>query len=199
MCRVKSDSESPRACRFDLVILAGSAGSLNSLLRVIPWLPRAFPAAVMFIQHLSENKPNLVPQIVSRSTLLDVREVENRDPIVPGTVYIARPGQHVILQDGTFTLTNTPPVNFVRPSIDVLLHSAAVLHERVMVVILSGMGSDGSKGIQTVHAAGGTVLVEDPQQALYAGMPQSAVTTGMVDFVLPLDEIGPTILQLTKL
>ncbi len=197
---MKSANGLPYACRFDLIVLAGSAGSLNSVLRVIPWFPRAFPAAVMLIQHLSENKPNMVPQIVSRRTPLDVREVVDHDPIVPGTLYIARPGWHVTLEDGAFALTDTPPVEFVRPSIDVLLYSAAaVLGERLMAVILSGMGNDGSKGVQSVHAAGGTVLAEDPGQAVYAAMPRCAVTTGMVDFVLPLEEIGPKILQLTKL
>jgi two-component system chemotaxis response regulator CheB len=113
-------------------------------------------------------------------------------------VYIAPPNRHLLVNpDGTMSLSQSDLVHFVRPSADLLFESvAASYRERVIAVVLTGTGSDGSMGVEAVKKMGGTVIAQDAETAEFSGMPNAAIQTGCVDFVLTLDEIGPALVKL---
>jgi len=121
----------------------------------------------------------------------------NDEPIEKSVVYIAPPDRHLLLTDGKTYLTSTAFVHFSRPSIDLLLESvAASMDGKSIGVILTGSGFDGSMGIKAIKEQGGTTIVQDPETAEHNPMPKSAIATGMVDFILPLDDIASAIITL---
>ena len=133
-------------------------------------------------------------------TGLKVKEALHGDKLEAGTVMIAPPNNHLLVnQDGTLTLTQTKLVHFVRPSADLLFEStAAAYRERAIAVVLSGSGSDGAMGVKAIKKMGGTVIVQDQQSSEFGGMPEAARQTGIVDFVLPLQEIAPALQTLVN-
>ena len=183
---------------FDLVALAASAGGLTALGEVLSNLPAEFPAAVVIVQHLDPRHRSLMADILSRRTLLQVKQAEAGDCLHPGMVYIAPPNRHLLVNsDGTLTLTQTELVHFVRPSADLLFDSVAASYkERAIAVVLTGTGSDGVMGVQAIAKMGGTVIAQDEATAEYFGMPSAAIKTGSVDFVLPLSEIASALIAL---
>ena len=177
---------------FDIVAIAASAGGLTAISEVLEGLSPTFPASVLVVQHVDPRHRSLMATILSRRTRLLVKEAEAGDRIVPGTVYVAPPNRHLLVDpDGTLSLTQTELVHFVRPSADLLFESvAASFRDRAIAVVLSGTGVDGSMGVEAVKKMGGTVIAEDEQSSEFFGMPQAAIQTGFVDFVLPLREIS---------
>jgi two-component system chemotaxis response regulator CheB len=113
-------------------------------------------------------------------------------------VYIAPPNHHLLVNpDGTLSLTETELVHFVRPSVDLLFESVAASYRaRSIAVVLTGTGSDGAMGVEAVDKVGGTVIVQDEESSEFFGMPDAALRTGVVDFVLPLSEIAPALVTL---
>lgn len=183
---------------FDVVALAASAGGLHAFLEVVSSLPTDFPAAVVIIQHLAPNRESLLPDIIRRYTKLSVRQVVEGESIKPGMVYTALPDYHMLVDaEGRLRLNQGAPINFSRPAIDPLIQSMAQTYQnRLITVILSGMGSDGSKGIQSVKALGGIVIVQNLETSEFTGMPGAAIRTGVPDYVLPLDSISSTLVSL---
>src|SRR5215510_7325387 len=176
---------------FDIVALAASAGGLKALSHVLAALPADFPAAVVVVQHLDPRHRSLMADILSRRTALDVKQAEEGDQITAGTVYIAPPNKHLLVNPGgSLSLAQTELVHFVRPSADLLFESvAASFKHRAIAVVLTGTGSDGTMGVQAIKKMGGTVIAQDEATSDFFGMPSSAIATGSVDFVLPLKEI----------
>lgn len=185
---------------YDIVALAASAGGLNALSRVLSCLPEDFPAALAVVQHLDPRHRSLMAEIISRRTALQVQEATDGDHLRPGTIFIAPPDRHLLVNsDGSLSLTQTELVHFVRPSADLLFESVAASYkERVIAVILTGTGSDGNIGAQAVKKMGGTVIAQDEATSEFYGMPGAAVHSGAVDFILPLDEIAPALLTLVS-
>ena len=183
---------------FEIVAIAASAGGLTAISKVLEELPPSFPASVLVVQHVDPRHRSLMASILSRRTRLPVKEAEAGERIVPGTVYVAPPNHHLLVNaDGTLVLTQTELVHFVRPSADLLFESvAASFRDRVIAVVLSGTGVDGSMGVEAVNKMGGTVIAEDEQSSEFFGMPQAAIQTGFVDFVLPLTEISSALQSL---
>jgi two-component system, chemotaxis family, protein-glutamate methylesterase/glutaminase len=185
---------------FEIVALAASAGGLAALSQVLSGLPEEFAPAVVVVQHLDPRHRSLMADILNRRTPLPTKEAEEGERVRGGTVFIAPPNRHLLVnQDATLSLSQSELVHFVRPSADLLFESVAASYgERVIAVVLSGSGTDGAMGLQAVKKMGGTVIVQDEQTAEFSGMPQAAINTGNVDFVLPLEEIAPALLQLVK-
>jgi two-component system, chemotaxis family, protein-glutamate methylesterase/glutaminase len=137
-------------------------------------------------------------EILAKRTALPVKEAAQGERARAGHVYIAPPNRHLLVNAaGRLELTQTELVHFVRPSADLLFESAAAAYgERAIAVVLSGTGHDGSMGVKAIKKTGGTVIVQDARDAEFGGMPAAALATGMVDFVLPLDEIAPALQKL---
>jgi len=195
--RRDSSPEFPDAA-FDVVAVAASAGGLNALTQVLSALPADFPAAIVIVQHLDPRHRSLMADIISRRTLLRVKQAEEGDRLAPGTVYMAPPDRHLLVNlDNTLSLTQSELVSFVRPSADLLFESVAASHrERAIAVVLTGTGSDGATGVQAIKKLGGTVIAQDEKSAEFFGMPGAAVRTGSVDFILPLAEIPSALVTL---
>ncbi|HEV7477219.1 MAG TPA: chemotaxis protein CheB [Burkholderiales bacterium] len=177
---------------FEIVALAASAGGLRALSEVLAGLPANFPAALVVVQHLDPRHRSLMAEILGRRTPLAVRQAADDEHVQPGSVFIAPPDRHLLVNpDGLLSLTRTELVHFSRPSADLLLESvAASYRERAIGVILSGSGSDGAMGAKAIKKMGGTLIVQDPATAEFSGMPGAARQTGLADFVLPLEEIS---------
>jgi two-component system chemotaxis response regulator CheB len=184
---------------YDIVALASSAGGLSALGRLLAGLPGDFPAPLVVIQHLDPRHRSLMADILSRRTALKVSEARAGEGIEASHVYIAPPNRHLLINpDGSFSLTETELVHFVRPSADLLFESvAARFKDRALAVVLSGTGSDGSMGVRAIKKMGGTVIAQD-ETAEFFGMPGAAIETGVVDFVLPLNEIAGAIVKLVQ-
>ena len=184
---------------FRLVVIAASAGGLSALSRVLAALPSDFPLPLAIVQHLDPNHVSRLADILGRRTTLAVKEAEADDLLTSGVVYIAPPGWHmIIVPGGAIALTQTVPVHFVRPSADELFESAARSFGPAIAVILTGTGTDGATGAAAVKARGGTVIAQDEATAAFFGMPHAAIETGVVDYVLPLDDIPQRLINLAR-
>ena len=183
---------------FDVVAMAASAGGLNAIGKVLEALPSDFPAPIVIVQHLDPRHRSLIAEILNRQTKMHVKQAEEGEPLKAGTVYIARPDRHLLVNaDDTLSLTQTELVHFVRPSADLLFESVAASHrERAIAVVLTGTGSDGVMGVQAIKKMGGTVIAQDKASSDFFGMPSAAIQAGSVDFTLPLSEIPDALITL---
>lgn len=181
-----------------IVALVASAGGLAALSQVLSDLPRDFPVPIAVVQHLDRRHPSLMADILGRRTSLPVKEVKEGEKLLAGSVYIAPPNKHMLVNpDLTCTLTQTELVHFVRPSADLLLESvAASFKAGAVAVVLSGSGSDASMGVQAIKKLGGTAIAQDERTSEFFGMPGAAIETGCVDLIVPLKEIAGTIVRL---
>jgi two-component system, chemotaxis family, protein-glutamate methylesterase/glutaminase len=161
-------------------------------------LPGEFPAAIVVVQHLDPRHRSLMADILRRRTALNVVQAAEGDHIEAGTVYIAPPDRHLLVNaNGTLSLSHSELVHFVRPSADLLFESVAASYRtRAIAVVLTGTGSDGSMGIGAIKKMGGTVVAQDQASAEFSGMPGAAIRSGNADFVLPLDEIAAALVTL---
>lgn len=178
--------------------MAASAGGLTALSRILSAIPAEFPAAILVLQHLDPRHRSLMADILCRRTPLPVKQAQEGDRLCPGTVYIAPPAVHLLVNtDGTLSLSHTELVHFVRPSADLLFESvAASYRDRAIAVVLTGTGSDGNMGVKAIKKMGGTVIAQDQKSSEFFGMPGAAIHTGAVDFMLALDEIAPALVSL---
>lgn len=186
------------AGRFSIVTVAASAGGIRALERIVGHLPAGFPAAIIVVQHLDRNHPSILAQLLRRHARMQVREARDGERVEPGTVYVAPPDRHLVAgPDGRLGLTRGELVHHLRPSADRLFESAALAFgSRTIAVVLTGTGLDGATGVSAVKRGGGTVIAQDEASSEYFAMPGAAIKTGDVDFVLPLDEIGPKLISL---
>jgi two-component system chemotaxis response regulator CheB len=177
------------------VVIGASAGGVDALSVLLPFLPAEFCVPVVVVIHLRPEVPSLLPELFATRCALPVCEAEDKMPLEAGHLYLAPPDYHLMVErDGAdlcFALSIDPPVRFSRPSIDVLFESAAfVWRERALGVLLSGANDDGTRGLAAIRAAGGASWVQAPETALAETMPAHAITHGVADSVLTLDEIG---------
>lgn len=183
---------------YAVLAVASSAGGVRALRELFSALTVDFPAPVLVVQHLDRRHETILASVLSRKTQLKVKLAEDREQVVPGVIYIAPPDRHLLVGRGDLlSLTETELVHFVRPSADLLFESVAAHYgDRAVAVVLTGSGTDGSMGVQAVKSRGGTVIVQDPDDAEFTGMPRAAVETNTADFILTLAEIGPVVQRL---
>lgn len=178
-----------------------SLGGLKALSKVLSALPADFPAAIVVVQHLDPRTRSHMAEILTLRTLLTVKQAESEDVLRPGTVYIAPPNKHLLVNsDGILSLSDSAQVHFVRPAANNLFESVAVsFKERAIAVVLTGRDSDGATGVQAIKKMGGTVIAQDELSSVAFSMPSAAFDTGSVDFVLPLNEISSALVSLVTL
>lgn len=190
----------PDSDSFPVIAIGTSAGGLKALQTLLGALPADFPAAILIVQHISPSYRSQLASILARYTDLGVKEAEVGDRPLPGKVYIAPPAYHLVVKPNqTLDLSLSPRVHFSRPSVDVLLESVATVYQdRAIAVILTGHDADGSDAIKLIKDQGGMVIAQDLDTAQALGMPRAAISTGIVDFVLPLPEIALTLIQVVN-
>ena len=184
--------------KFDVVALASSAGGLKAISTILSGLPEDFPVSIVVVQHLDPKHTSQMEEILARHTSLRVNEARSGERLERSKVYIAKPDRHLLVNlDRTLSLSFTELVHFVRPSADLLFESVAVVYkDRAIAVVLSGTGKDGSNGVQSIDKMGGIVIAQETAE--FPGMPDSAIKTGVVDYVLPLEKIAPVLICLVK-
>lgn len=183
---------------FEVVVLAASVGGLHALGQILTALPPRFPAAVLVVQHLSAHFPSHLDALLGKRSTLPVQWAQHGKLVRPGQVYLAPRNYHLVLSAyHTLRLSQEPLVHYSHPAADPLLYAVAShSRQRAIGVILTGGGSDGALGILALKRGGGRVLVQDPATAENAAMPEAAIRTGCVDFVLPLSTLAPALVSL---
>ncbi|HVX37954.1 MAG TPA: chemotaxis protein CheB [Gemmatimonadaceae bacterium] len=173
-----------------IIVVGASAGGVEATMALVRELPPDFPAALFITIHFPPDVESYLPTILSRVTKLAVVPAANGAPIAAGTVYVARPGQHLLLRRGLIRLSRGPTENGNRPAIDPMFRSAALAYgARVIGVVLTGNLDDGTSGLLTIKRRGGIAVVQDPADAMFPPMPTSAIRHVMVDHVAPLAAI----------
>jgi two-component system chemotaxis response regulator CheB len=183
-----------------LAVVGASWGGLEALGRLLEGLDPAMPIPLALVQHRSPESPDSVlVDYLQRHSPLPVEEAEDKTPIEPGRVYLAPPDYHLIVEQGSFSLSTEGPVRFCRPSIDVTMESAADAYgARVVAVVLTGANDDGCRGAAAVHDAGGLVIAQDPARSARAEMPAAVIAAGHAHLVLDLHDIPATLNDLAR-
>jgi two-component system, chemotaxis family, protein-glutamate methylesterase/glutaminase len=181
----------------ETVAFVASAGGVQALSEVLGALPPHLDAALIVLLHLLPDHRSHLAAILGRRTELRVKEAEDGDRLEAGCVYVAPPDVHLCVEaGGTLALREGPAVNHLRPSGDLLLSSLAETHDgRCLAVVLTGLGRDGTAGAEAVKKAGGRVIAQDAATSEFPAMPQAAIAAGVVDQILPLDEIAPAVVD----
>ena len=184
----------------DLVVLGMSWGGLHALSTILQALPRDFPLPLAVVQHRGRDAASLLAELLQDCTRLPVRDVEDKDPVDGGGVWLAPPDYHLLVESGYFTLSVDPPVRFSRPSIDVTFSSAADAYgARVAGLVMTGANDDGARGLRCIADRGGIALVQDPATAESPVMPVAALRRVPTAEVLPLDRIAGRLAALAGL
>lgn len=175
-----------------------SSGGMQALKMLLGELPADFPLPILIVQHISSDAGDGLARLLDELCAIRVKEADEQDKILAGTVYLAPANYHLLVeQGGTLALSADPPVSYARPSIDVLFESAAAAYGPALIgVILTGANFDGSQGLKMLKQAGGVAIVQDPADAAARQMPMAALAATAVDHLLPLAEIAS---QLKKL
>ncbi len=174
------------------IVIGASAGALEALSAILPALPEDFALPIMVVVHVPPDRDSVLSELFRAKCRVAVKEAEDKEPILGGTVYFAPPDYHLLVEAGhSLSLSSDEPVLFSRPSIDVLFESAADAYGAGLVgVVLTGANSDGAKGLRAIAECGGTALVQSPQGAFAAAMPEAAIDTVPNALVMPLKRIA---------
>jgi two-component system, chemotaxis family, protein-glutamate methylesterase/glutaminase len=176
---------------FDIVTVGTSLGGLQALITILREIPTDFRVPIVVAQHRSATDSEGFGSILGQYSRLPIREVEDKDPIQEGYVYISPAGYHLLIERNQFSLSTDDPVMFARPSIDVLFESAADAYGPGLVaVVLTGASRDGSAGLARVKGQGGYTIVQDPATAEAELMPRAAIAAVAVDQILPIESIA---------
>jgi two-component system chemotaxis response regulator CheB len=197
--RTEHSASGARQTTIDMVAIGSSTGGPPALQSIFSSFEHKFPFAVVVSQHMPSGFTKAFADRLNRSSPFDIKEAEDGDLVLPGRILIAPGGMNLVFEvcGGQVTARIVPPSPADRyiPSVDVMLESCAGIYRRRMIaVILTGMGNDGSKGVRTVHEQGGYLIAESDESAVVYGMPREAVATGLVDRVVPLHRVAREIL-----
>ncbi len=184
--------------KHQLVVIGGSAGSLHILLHILTKLKPELRVAVVIILHRKNDSESSLSQLMAMRTELPLKEADDKEPITPGTIYLAPANYHLLIeQDGHFSLDASEKINFSRPSIDVTFQTAADgYHSGVTGILLSGANADGVEGLRLIQKLGGTITVQDPLTAQVPFMPQAALDELTVDHIFNTEQIADYINKL---
>ena len=200
---VDSRTTKPLASGYKAIAIGISTGGPETLAKMLPDLVGKTKAPIFIVQHNLNGLSGYMADSLTRRLGQIVSEAQENMAVVPGGVYMAQSGSHMILrQPGgniTIGLSDAPPENHSRPAVDVFLRSASAVYGPTLVsAIMTGMLDDGAKGVRVVKRAGGFVIAQDQATSVIWGMPRAAIETGCVDLVLPLDKLASALLELTK-
>ena len=185
-------SAQPLNTPTEAIVIGASAGALEALSVILPALPATFDLPIFVVVHVPPDNKSILAELFDAKCKVKVREAEDKEPIAGGTVYFATADYHLLVEaDKTLSLSNDEPVLYSRPSIDVLFESAADAYgPGLIALMLTGANQDGAQGLKTVVQAGGTAIVQTPEGAYAAAMPEAAIAAAPSARVLSLKEIS---------
>jgi two-component system chemotaxis response regulator CheB len=185
---------------FKALVIGVSTGGVSALKYLLGKLPADFPIAVLIVSHIAPDSDDGMALLLNSLCSIRVKEADEQEIITFGTVYLAPANYHLLVErGGSLALSIDPPVNFARPSVDVLFESAANVYGSELIgVILTGAGADGSKGLLKIKNCGGVAIVQNPTDAEMASMPQSALQLLQADYVVQLKELPDILMRLVQ-
>lgn len=176
---------------IDLIVVGTSMGGLRALQILLTKFPADFPVPIAVVQHRARTSDDSLSSFLQRWTRLVIRDAEDGERMEGGHVYLAPADYHLLVERGRLTLSVEDPVQYSRPSIDVLFESAADAYKsRLIGVVLTGANADGAAGAKKIKSQGGIVVVQDPETAEARAMPEAAIATANVDRVMPISKIA---------
>lgn len=176
--------------KFELIVIGGSAGSLEVIMQVLPVLPPDLHASIILVVH-RKTGDSLLTKLLTGKTKLPVMEAEDKETLRHGTIYIAPPDYHLLIEkDRTISLDYSEKINYSRPSIDVTFETAAeVFHSQMAAVLLSGANADGAEGMQLVKKMGGFTVAQKPSDSSVDVMPLAAINRAAVSKIMTIEEM----------
>lgn len=185
---------------IEAVVIGASAGGVHALLALLSDLPRSFRLPLIAVLHLPEGRDSQLAEIFQYRLPIAVREAADKEAIAPATLYFAGPAYHLSIEmDRTFSLSTEEPVHYSRPSIDVLMESAADCYGPALAgIVLTGANHDGAAGLACIKQQGGLTVVQDPAEAEVATMPEAAIRKLHPTFILGLSDIRAWLLKLDR-
>ncbi|MGV8877679.1 MAG: chemotaxis protein CheB [Sphingobacteriaceae bacterium] len=170
----------------ELLVIGGSAGSLEVIMSILPDLRADLPFAIIIVMHRNNQPDSTLHELLSAKTILKVKEAEDKEAIFPGVIYLAPPDYHLLIEkDKTLSLDHFEKVNYSRPSIDLTFITAGeAFGESVAALLLSGANADGVNGLEVIKNGGGMILVQNPETARVPYMPNYAIESLTIDMVL---------------
>lgn len=174
------------------VAIGASAGAVDALLQILPELPKDYPLVLLIVVHLPPDTESSLASLLASRCRIEIKEAEDKEPLRPGVAYLAPPNYHLLIEpDLTLALSTDEPVLFSRPSIDVLLESAAdAFGDSLAGVVLTGGNADGARGLKMIEKNGGLALVQSLEEALHPDMPRAALHACVNARALPLRELA---------
>lgn len=184
----------------DIIVIGASAGGVEAVSQIVRSMPPDLPAAIFVVIHISPHTNSVLPNILNRRSSLKALHPKDGEAIKHGHIYVAPPDRHLLVKNGHIHLSHGPKENRHRPAVDPLFRTAARAYgPRVVAVVLSGSLDDGTAGLSAVKKQGGVAIVQNPEEALYDGMPRSAIDNVPVDRILYISEIVPALVELAHL
>ena len=184
---------------YELVVIGTSLGGFDALSLVLGGLPASFPLPLAIVQHQGARGGGELAALLQRYTPLAVADAEDKDALLPGRVYLAPVGYHLLVERGSLALSTEGPVWYARPSIDVLFESAAEAYGAAVIgVALTGASRDGAAGLTGIKQRGGLAIVQDPGTAASPVLPEAALAATSVDQTVPLPEVAPLLEKLAR-
>lgn len=178
-------------------VVGASAGGVEALRELVAQLPGDYKGALLVVLHVAPMGTSVLPQILSRAGELTATHAEDGEEIKAGHIYVAPPDKHLLVSNGRLSLDRGPRINGHRPAVDSLFRTAAdVWGQRAVGVVLSGVLDDGTAGLLAIKRRGGKAFVQDPDEALYEGMPRSAIEFVKPDLIGSASAIGQAIAEL---
>jgi two-component system chemotaxis response regulator CheB len=190
----------PESHRFKAIVIGISAGGVDTLKELLGALPKDFSLPILIAQHIGPDSGSGMANLLDDVCNIHVTEADEQELPAGGTVYLAPANYHLLVEpDGRLGLSTDPPVNFARPSIDVLFETAAEAYRKGLVgVVLTGSGSDGSHGLKRIKELGGVTVVQDPDDAAASSMPQNAIMAVKPDYVVNLASLPQLFINFNK-
>jgi two-component system chemotaxis response regulator CheB len=183
----------------DIVVIGASAGGVETLTRLVSGLPADLNASLFIVLHVAAHTPSILPKLLNRHSVLLAMHPTDRQEIQKGEIYVAPSDLHLVIKPGMVHVICGPKENGHRPAVDPMFRSAAFAYGgRVIGVVLSGTLDDGTAGLAAIKKQGGITVVQSPDEALYSGMPRSAIENVDVDHVVTLDELPALLVRLVN-
>ena len=182
----------PPDARPEAIVIGASAGALEALSVILPALPADFALPIFVVVHVPPDKDSLLAELFQAKCRIKACEAEDKEPVNGGTAYFAPADYHLLVEpDKTLSLSNDEPVLYSRPSVDVLFESAADAYGPGLIgIVLTGANHDGARGLGAIVQAGGSAIVQSPQGAYAAAMPEAAIAECPTARVMSLQEIS---------
>ncbi len=184
--------------KYKAVVIGVSAGGAKALKTILPGLPSDFAFSVIIVIHRHSDSDDYLERSLNSECRIRVKQADEKKNIKNGVVYFAPPNYHLLIEDdNTFSMSLEGAVNYARPAIDVLFESAAYVYGPELIgIVLTGANNDGSQGLKKIKKMGGLAIVQAPETAEVGDMPRAAIAAVEPDYILPLKEIGPFLMDL---